>query len=265
VTGLALTSLVLDFTWLGDEGLSLLAPGLQRCSTLTVLSLRGCGLSAAGARSLAVALTPPPPPAAALAAAAAVGGTFWSQPRMGMTPGSDGDNSVAGGGTSATQHTRFRPPALDVALAVSAAAYGTPASEVIAKPRGPWRGPLLRSLVLSCNAIGAAGLLSLNALLRHETALEVRSCGSGLRDGILKYCLRTCARAHVCVCVCVCACVRACVCVCACVRACARMCLPMGGAREVQPYAITGRLVYQEIYCMTPPGARVVRHWVDIR
>jgi hypothetical protein len=147
VAGLPLTTLVLDFTCLGDEAAEALAPGLQRCAALKVLSLRGCGLSAAGASAVAGALTPP-------LAAAAAGGS-----------GSGGSSSGAAAVAAVSaHHSRFRPPA----LALGAGAAG-------GAPAGPWRGHALTSLDLSHNpSIGGLGLLSVNALLRHTPSMEVR-------------------------------------------------------------------------------------------
>ncbi|GBF96280.1 hypothetical protein Rsub_09075 [Raphidocelis subcapitata] len=147
VTALPLTTLVLDFTRLGDEAAELLAPGLQRCGALKVLSLRGCGLGAAGARAIAVALTPP------LAVA---------------------HNGSAGSGAAAAagHHSRFRPPALTLGIGAADGAAGAAAAEG-AEAAGPWRGPALTSLSLSHNpGIGGLGLLSINAMLRHSPSLE---------------------------------------------------------------------------------------------
>jgi hypothetical protein len=101
VSGLVLTSLVLDHTHLGDTGLSHLLPGLQRCSSLKVLSLQYCGLGPSAASTLSSVLAAGPSvntgtyskgysvgnkAAAAAAAAAAAGGV-------------SGDGSSYGGGT----------------------------------------------------------------------------------------------------------------------------------------------------------------------
>jgi hypothetical protein len=56
VAGLSLVRLVLDHTLLGDTGISQLATGLGKCSSLRQLSLCYCGIGPAGIKDLAAAL-----------------------------------------------------------------------------------------------------------------------------------------------------------------------------------------------------------------
>jgi hypothetical protein len=57
VVNLTLVTLVFDHTFLGDEALAILCPGLHRCSSLKQLSLVRCGLGPKAAKALAQALT----------------------------------------------------------------------------------------------------------------------------------------------------------------------------------------------------------------
>ena len=56
VVNLHLVTLVFDHTYLGDEAVAVLCPGLHRCSSLKQLSLVGCGLGLKSATALAQAL-----------------------------------------------------------------------------------------------------------------------------------------------------------------------------------------------------------------
>ncbi|WIA09224.1 hypothetical protein OEZ85_008634 [Tetradesmus obliquus] len=58
VAGLSLVRLVLDHSVLGDSGISQLATGLGKCSSLRQLSLCYCGIEPTGVKNLAAALAP---------------------------------------------------------------------------------------------------------------------------------------------------------------------------------------------------------------
>uniref|UniRef100_A0A383W7Z4 Uncharacterized protein n=1 Tax=Tetradesmus obliquus TaxID=3088 RepID=A0A383W7Z4_TETOB len=58
VAGLSLVRLVLDHSVLGDSGISQLATGLGKCSSLRQLSLCYCGIGPTGVKNLAAALAP---------------------------------------------------------------------------------------------------------------------------------------------------------------------------------------------------------------
>jgi hypothetical protein len=181
VSGLKLSTLTFDFTQLGDAAVELLASGLQRCSGLTALSLRCCGIGPGGARALAAALTPPPPPPLA---AAAVSSTTTTT----TTTTTSSSSSAATAPAAPANHSRFRPPALALETPCSAAAgwgssYTAGAQQQQQQASGPWLGPTLKSLSLSGNPIGGAGVLGLNALLRRAVALEALGLADvGLTD-----------------------------------------------------------------------------------
>jgi hypothetical protein len=137
VAGLGLSRLVLDHTVLGDSGISQLATGLGKCSSLRQLSLCYCSIGPAGIRNLAAALTP----------------SSSSSPDGGAG-GARGSAASAAPGTSRLSSASNRP----------SSGAGTDNGSV---------GPKLQQLLLSGNPLTGCGLQHLTPALKCMQDLQV--------------------------------------------------------------------------------------------
>jgi hypothetical protein len=138
VAGLSLVRLVLDHTLLGDSGISQLATGIGKCSSLRQLSLCYCGIGAAGIKDLAAAL--------------AAGSSSDSCAGPGRSTGSA---ASAPAGASRLSAASNRPGSRDGSQSSSSA------------------GPKLQQLLLSGNPLAGCGLQHLTPALKCMQDLQV--------------------------------------------------------------------------------------------
>jgi hypothetical protein len=139
VAGLSLTRLVLDHTVMGDSGISQLATGLGKCSSLRQLSLCYCSIGPTGIRNLAAALTP--------------------------GNSSDGSAGFARGGAASA------PPGTSRLSSASSRPVGAGAES--SSLSSNTAGPKLQHLLLTGNPLAGCGLQHLTPALKCMQDLQV--------------------------------------------------------------------------------------------
>jgi hypothetical protein len=164
VTSLQLQKLVLDHTTLGDEGMLILAAGLGSCSSLKVLSLRYCSIGPAGAQQLAEALVPTCKKQQGSSGTATSGAAGPTGSRMSM----GAVNPQLALPTPAPAETAGSSPS----TGRSSSAVATTGSANAGSCAQAGRQPLLLSLHLDGNPLGAAGLHAVNRAVRLMSSIK---------------------------------------------------------------------------------------------
>lgn len=165
VTSLQLQKLVLDHTTLADEGISILAAGLGSCSSLKVLSLRYCSIGPAGAQQLAEALVPACKKQSGSSGTATAGAAGPTGSRMSMRAVNP---QLALAAPAAADPAGSSPAAGKSSSTLPASGSANADSSVQTS-----RQPLLLSLHLDGNPLGAAGLHAVNRAVRLMSSIKV--------------------------------------------------------------------------------------------